>query len=140
MFSSQEPASPSMPVAPLAYTEIRHPIDWPSYLKMTSPSVMQGPATGQSPATPAPTIGGRKPYSITLDSNGRTLYRCECSYATHSKSTMVRHHKGTKHGRRYNCTFPDCTKSFWRKHILEQHEKTFHWSGQAHQRAPRGTG
>ena len=110
----------------MTYTDIRDPpIEGPSSMKMTSPSVLHGLITGQSPATPDPTIGSGKPsYSIMLDSNGDTLYLCECGYATRRMSDMRRHHEYVGHeGRRYTCTFLGCNRWFVRKCKLEEHLK-----------------
>ena len=91
-----------------------------------------GPAAGQSPATSAPTILGPNPSGTVFEfkkswirargSNGGRFYRCECHYTTHRKSDLKRHREGSKHEKkRYNCTIPDCKKSYSRKYALQRH-------------------
>lgn len=143
VFSSKKPVSPSIPGTPLEYTEIREPsIEGPSSMRMT-PSVMYGPATRQSPVTPLPSIDRREPsYYAAIDSNGVTVYRCECGHETHRKCDMLRHHETLKHVRRgsYNCTFPDCTKTFTRKYGLKRHLQKHSIDADKPVKASRGTG
>ena len=126
----QRPAkhvSPSTPVTPSAYTDIRNPfIALPSPSEMSSPSLVHGPAARQTPATSDPsTIHRRNPSFIRFRSNGSTYYRCECLYETKRKSDLKRHREGSKHAwKKHYCSFPNCTKSYTRQCNLQEHERS----------------
>jgi hypothetical protein len=119
-------AAPSMdrrnlPSTP--YTEIRDPrMAAPFPTEMSSPSLMHGTATGQSPTTSDPSTRNLNP-PFTQSSPRR--FRCECGYKTNRKCDFDRHREGTHHeGKRHYCPFPNCTKSYTRQYTLEKHSRT----------------
>ncbi|KAF8732395.1 hypothetical protein AX14_004430 [Amanita brunnescens Koide BX004] len=113
-----KPTPHSTPVSPSGYTDAH--IAAPSFMEISFPPLMQGPAT----SAPPPTLRHYPDYT-KFRFNGSTRYRCECHYETHRKSDLDRHREGSKHaGKKYHCSFSKCTKSYTRKYKLEEHEKT----------------